>query len=183
MKRHGNEYKQCLFLRYSRSCIAMMTTVCVMASMPGLFVAQASEFANPGKASIGDLVLRVDHVIWLDNQMDHGYIYPMPSSMMPDMPEHGSDRLSVEITLYNETQGGQQFQLEELNLRTNNGKIVTAIPTVSSHMVLSGKQRANLLMNFDVQNVDGQPLQLWRKIGVSAARQGRVFQRVRTPLQ
>jgi mono/diheme cytochrome c family protein len=65
---------------------------------------------------------------WLDDQMDHGDVLPLPASMTTGLPEKDFHRLSVEIKISNDSTEGKVFALNELKLRSTLGKEWSATP-------------------------------------------------------
>jgi hypothetical protein len=121
--------------------------------------------ASTPEVSITDLGIRIERTAWLQDHMEHSRI-PMPPSMMPDMPEHGQHRLSVEITLYNEGAERQLFKVTDLQLRSSAGHTWLPSSTTVESMILSTGQLAHLFLNFDVPPVREDKLQLiWQRGG------------------
>lgn len=132
-------------------------------------LAGADTALNP-QASVAGLGIRIERMAWLLDQMEHGHKTPMPASMMPDMPEHGLQRLNVEISLYNDGKERQLFQASELRLRSSAGhNWLPCFATVET-MVLSAGQSAHLFLNFDVPSMEEAELQLiWQRGGTEKA--------------
>ena len=113
--------------------------------------------------------LRIDRVVWLRNQMDHGIRYPMPPSMMPDMPTHGMRRLSIEITIFNESRKRQHFHAREMQLSTKDKSVAASSTTVDKLNLFSG-QLAHLILQFDIVPMENQEFRLiWRRGGKEQA--------------
>lgn len=116
------------------------------------------------EASIASLGMRIENIAWLQDHMEHGGNIPMPESMMPDMPEHGQHRLSVEITLYNEGEERQLFKAAELQLRSKAGHTWLPSSITADSIVLSTGQVAHLFLNFDVPSMrEGKLRLVWQR--------------------
>lgn len=131
----------------------------------------ADATGNPGAprdavVSMDGFNFRINHVVWLTNQMDHSNRYPMPSSMMPDMPDHGIRRLSINITIHNEGHKRQRFHAQEVQLSINDDQSIAASSTTSEELPLDAGQLAHLVLQFDIVPVENQKLRLiWRRGG------------------
>lgn len=127
-------------------------------------VSAAGEGASTPEASVAGFGMRIERTAWLEDHMEHGGRIPMPPSMMPDMPEHGQHRLSVEITLYNEGEERQRFKSAELQLRSKAGHTWLPSSTTADSIVLSTGQVAHLFLNFDVGSMrEGQFRLVWQR--------------------
>ncbi|MGH8650935.1 MAG: hypothetical protein ACREYE_01580 [Gammaproteobacteria bacterium] len=131
--------------------------------------AWAASTITPG-ASVAGFGMRIEGIAWVKDHMEHSDRFPMPPSMMPDMPAHGHARLSIEITIYNEGGGRQLFQAAELQLRSSAGRNWLPSSTTVESMVLSTGQFAHLFLNFDVPAIREEKLQLiWHRRGTERA--------------
>src|SRR5690349_20967632 len=55
------------------------------------------------EAEINGLNVRLEDARWIADQMDHGENFSQPAAMMPDMPEWGSQRVTMYLALENRT--------------------------------------------------------------------------------
>lgn len=124
---------------------------------------RASLLSNEARAA--GLTLRLQEVRWLEDQMDHGGgVYPMPESMLPDMPERGMHRLNVELQLRNASSSEQDFHAEELVLVSTSG--VERVPSGGEvpEITLQPRQVVNLYLQYDVEDEERGDLRLsWRR--------------------
>ncbi|MGH8476898.1 MAG: hypothetical protein ACRER2_14215, partial [Methylococcales bacterium] len=119
------------------------------------------------QASIAGLFLKIEATRWLEAQMDHGKVIPMPKSMMPDLPDHGYQRLSVELVIYNRGNSLQTFRARELFLCQTENKNWPAAPSSISEIVLSPGQLTNFYLQFDVPHEMTDALHLeWQRHGI-----------------
>ena len=124
------------------------------------------EVPRDALVSMDGFNFRINRVAWLSNQMDHSKKYPMPSSMMPDMPAHGIRRLSLDITLHNEGQNRQRFQAQEVQLTIDNEKSIAASSTTFGELFLNTGQLVHLVLQFDMVPEAKQKLRLiWQRAG------------------
>jgi mono/diheme cytochrome c family protein len=138
---------------------------CIALSLAGgrILLDRASLLSD--EASAAGLMLRLQEVRWLEDQMDHGGgVYPMPESMMPDMPEPGTHRLNVELQLRNDSSSKQEFHAEELVLVSTSG--VERAPSGGEvpRITLQPRQVVNLYLQYDVEDEERGDLRLsWRR--------------------
>lgn len=111
---------------------------------------------RPNREAIVDgLYLRLDHVEWLDDQMDHGGDYPMPASMMPDLPPQGIFRLNAEAALFNKRDQPNTFQVRELFLRSSKRGMWPATGgEVRDTIRLKKGQSFNVTTSFDIAETE-----------------------------
>jgi mono/diheme cytochrome c family protein len=62
------------------------------------------------------LTLRLESSKWLEDHLDHGTGYEMPSSMTPGLPERGTHRLSIEMTASATGRAAAPFDPAEVRL-------------------------------------------------------------------
>jgi len=98
---------------------------------------------------VDDLHLQLNEARWLVNQMEHGSQYAMPDTMTPDLPEHGIERLNVDVSIRNDGDIPRIYDVDEFELEVDRKPVapsVTLVPT----MLLAPGQSLNTTVQFDV---------------------------------
>lgn len=143
----------------------LAVAACVVLALAGgrILFDRASLLSD--EASVDGLKLRLQEVQWLEDQMDHGGgVYPMPDSMMPDMPEPGVHRLNVEIRLQNTSNVEKEFRSEELVLVSTSGVEREPSGGETPQISLKPRQVVNLYFQYDVGDEERGDLRLkWRR--------------------
>lgn len=137
---------------------------CIPLAVAGTLVLLDRASLLSDEASVAGLTLRLQEVRWLEDQMDHGGgVYPMPESMMPDMPERGMHRLNVELQLRNDASSQREFHAEELVLVSTSGIERTPSGGEVPEIALQPRQVVNLYLQYDVDDDERGDLRLsWR---------------------
>ena len=119
------------------------------------------------EATVAGLFLRLDHAVWLDDQMEHNERFPMPASMMPDMPPHGVFRLNAELMLHNPTDTSRRFHVSELFFRSSEKGMWPATGGELIEINLEPGRAINLYTYFDVADteIEGNLRLLWFRDG------------------
>lgn len=112
-------------------------------------VLQASRKIPVREATIDGLHLKLDQARWVLDQMDHGENYEKPAVMMPDMPEWGKQRVSLELAFQNRSQGARSYDGSEFFLVPEIGEAVPPIGAQTGHAVLGPGQTLNTALHFD----------------------------------
>ncbi len=101
------------------------------------------------QATIDGVELHLEQARWVLDQMDHGENFRKPSTMMPDMPEWGSQRVTVELALFNRSTVDKEFDGEELFLVPEIGEEVSPIGAQVGRSRIAPGQRLNTAVHFD----------------------------------
>jgi hypothetical protein len=122
------------------------------------------------EATIDGLHMRVVQARWLLDQMDHGENFQKPAVMMPDMPEWGSQRVTLEMSLSNRADAVRIFDGSEFVLVPEIGDEVPPIGATVGLATLQPGQTLNTALHFDFDTrVPHGRLQVeWRRGGETA---------------
>ena len=123
------------------------------------------------EATIDGLHLRLEQARWLLDQMDHGENFQKPSTMMPDMPEWGKQRVSLDLALINQSPDTRIFDGEEFVLVPEIGDEVLPIGAQVGRALLGPGQALNtaLFFDFDTTRPHGRLQVEWRRAGESVS--------------
>ncbi|MFQ5399228.1 MAG: DUF4352 domain-containing protein [Anaerolineae bacterium] len=135
--------------------------------------------------SAGKVTLTIENTEWLI--MDHGghddgnedpnasdieaakaqgQVFPMPSSMMPDTPPEGQQRLRVEFFFQNVGEQPQTYSPEEFELHSADGETWPAMAgTTFRPGTLTAGQAFNSVVFFDVDYTATDLYLVWNKDG------------------
>lgn len=118
-------------------------------------------------ARVGNLAVRLEQARWMSDHMDHGSGFSRPSSMMPGMPETGTQRLSVELAFRNTGNLPVHYRGEEFSLAFEGGEIVDVYGADLPGAELGRGQALNTSIYFDVNTDDdpGRLRLLWQRDG------------------
>lgn len=96
-----------------------------------------------------------------------GQVFPMPASMMPDLPDEGHERLKVELTLQNTGRRSQPFGPGDFRLRSEaGGEWLPRAKSTFRADVLHAGQSVNGVFFFDVPQEEAQDLFIvWQRGG------------------
>jgi hypothetical protein len=134
------------------------------------FVIQATRTIPVERATLGGLAMHLEEARWILDQMDHGENFSKPSTMMPDMPEWGKQRVTLDLSFHNVSDEPQIFAGEEFFLVPELGDEVPPIGAqVGRAQVLPGQSLNTALhFDFDTQRPHGRLRVEWRRGGESA---------------
>jgi hypothetical protein len=124
--------------------------------------------------SSGGVDLKVEGTDWLSHH-DPGSVPPststgrfeMPASMMPGMPEAGTHRLHIEVTLHNPTSGTLDYEASELRLTSAAGSSWTANPGSLASGTLVGGASITLDPSFDIPETESNVSLMWTRAGIA----------------
>jgi mono/diheme cytochrome c family protein len=114
-------------------------------------------------AEIDSLQLHVERVVWVHDAMDHGDRSSMPSAMVPDMPARGDARLSVEVSLANQSASPLRFNPGELHLYAKSGRAWSPSIAEVDGVTLRSKQALSTRLSFDVPEAEGELRLAWER--------------------
>lgn len=123
-----------------------------------------------GEARLGGLTLRLEKARWLEDQMDHGVRFGMPSSMTPDLPDGERQRLTVEVALHNPGAHPRVFRGDELRLISEAGREYPPLGQQPAELALGSGQRlyAAVQFDFDAGRDPGSLALRWQRRGEHA---------------
>jgi cytochrome c553 len=101
------------------------------------------------EATVDGLELHLEQARWVLDQMDHGENYSKPSVMMPDMPEWGLQRVTVELALINRSGEDKVFDGEELFLVPDIGEPVPPMGAQVGRARIAPGHHLNTAVHFD----------------------------------
>lgn len=121
------------------------------------------------EATIGGLHMTMVEARWILDQMDHGENFQKPAAMMPDMPEWGSQRVTLSLSLDNRSPQSRVFRGEEFTLTPEIGEPVPPIGAQVGRAVLQPGQTLNtaLHFDFDARSPHGKLRVVWHRDGES----------------
>lgn len=130
-------------------------------------VIQAGRRIPVERAEIAGLELHLQEARWILDQMDHGENFNKPSTMMPDMPERGLQRVTVDLAFFNRSNEQQRFRGEEFFLMPELGEEVPPIGAQIGEAELGPGQALNTALHFDFDTTrpHGQLRVVWRRQG------------------
>lgn len=132
-------------------------------------VIRASQRIPVREATIEGLHLRLDEARWILDQMDHGENFQKPSVMMPDMPDWGSQRVTLDLAFHNRAAEPRTFDGSELVLVPEIGDEVPPIGAQTGRARLAPGQSFNTAVHFDFDTrvPHGKLRVEWRRAGKS----------------
>lgn len=141
--------------------------VVALALVGWLLVLRAGQKVTTRQATQGGLRLRMDEARWILDQMDHGENFQKPSVMMPDMPEWGSQRVTLDLSVYNESEEIQIFDGGEFFLVPEIGDEVAPMGAQVGRARLAPGQALNTALHFDFDTTlpHGKLRVAWRRAG------------------
>lgn len=138
-----------------------------------IFAAGIAAMANRitlrrSRAEIGDLSMAIERTDWLEHDMDHGDVFPVPSSMIEGMPPKSVHRLNVEVSVRNAGRSRERFEIRELFLHSTRGNVWPASGGEVHTIDLARHQEAHLIVDFDVSDSDRGDLRIvWERMGTT----------------
>lgn len=120
-----------------------------LAGVGWVLVIQATQKITVQEATLGGLHLELDEARWILDQMDHGENFQKPSVMMPDMPDWGKQRVTLDLTFQNVTEDLQIYDGSEFYLVPEIGEAVPPIGAQTGRAKLGPGQSFNTAVHFD----------------------------------
>lgn len=146
--------------------------VTVLLALAGwMLVFRATQRIPVEEATLGGLYLQMDEARWILDQMDHGENFQKPSTMMPDMPEWGKQRVTLDLTFENRSNRTQTYDGREFHLVPELGDEVPPIGAQTGRAELGPGQTFNTAIHFDFDTTlpHGKLRVEWRRDGESVA--------------
>ena len=121
------------------------------------------------QATVDGLQVRLDQARWILDQMDHGENFQKPSTMMPDMPEWGKQRVTLDLAFYNRSKEPQIYAGEEFFLVPEIGPEVPPMGAQVGRARIGPGQALNTAIHFDFDTSEphGKLRVEWRRRGES----------------
>ena len=116
---------------WNRPEMIVLLLACGLALAGWALVLQARRTIPVRQATLYGLEARLNQARWLVDQMEHGEGFARPAAMMPGMPEQGSQRLSVELSIRNVLKKAVFYRGQEFTLLSNQGN---EYPPISAQM-------------------------------------------------
>lgn len=101
------------------------------------------------QATISGLHLELQEARWVLDQMDHGENFQKPSTMMPDMPEWGKQRVTLDLAFHNRSEDTQIFDGSEFYLVPEVGDEVPPMGAQVGRARIGPGQALNTAIHFD----------------------------------
>lgn len=130
-----------------------------------ILVIQATRRIPVEQATVDGLQMRLEKARWILDQMDHGENFQKPSTMMPDMPEWGKQRVTLDLAFYNRSSRTQLFDGHEFFLVPEVGDEVPPIGAQTGRAEIAPGQTLNTALHFDFDTTlpHGQLRVEWRR--------------------
>lgn len=154
---------------WSRPGVLVFAVALALASFGGWLVVDAGRKIPVQEATIDDLHLRLEQARWVLDQMDHGENFQKPSVMMPDMPDWGKQRVTVDLAFFNRSAEGKIYDGEEFYLVPEIGDAVPPVGAQVGRAKLGPGQALNTALHFDFDTrlPHGKLRMEWRRAGDS----------------
>lgn len=132
-------------------------------------VFQATRKIPVHEATLSGLHMRLVQARWILDQMDHGENFQKPSIMMPDMPDWGKQRVTIELAFTNVTDDHLIFDGSEFYLVPEIGEAVPPIGAQVGIAPVGPGQDLNTAIHFDFDTTlpHGKLRVEWRRKGDS----------------
>ncbi len=101
------------------------------------------------QAEVDGLHIELSRARWILDQMDHGENFQKPSVMMPDMPEWGSQRVTLDLSFHNRSNKKRLYAGEEFFLVPEIGEEVPPIGAQIGQALIAPGQSLNTALHFD----------------------------------
>ncbi len=108
------------------------------------------------------LTLRLESSKWLEDHLDHGTGFEMPSSMTPGMPERGTHRLSVEVTAAATGREARPFDPAEVQLVSEDGEPIGPKTDLRALALRPGEQ-VSAVLEYDVPGDQKRVRLVWSR--------------------
>jgi len=112
-------------------------------------VIQAGRQIPVREATVDGLYVHLDEARWILDQMDHGENFQKPSTMMPDMPEWGKQRVTLDLSFQNRSDSTRIFDCREFYLVPELGDEVEPIGAQVLKAKVGPGQSLNTAVHFD----------------------------------
>src|SRR5262245_61233485 len=137
--------------------------VLVLASTGWALLFRAVHRLPVEEATIDGLTVRAESR-WIVDQMEHGVNFQKPTSMMPDLPTPGNQRILLDLAVQNQSKEPRLYSGEEFTLIPEIGEEVPPFGGVVGDTVLEPGQTINATVHFDLDTTKpyGKLIAEWR---------------------
>ena len=129
--------------------VLVFLAVVALAGVGWGMVIQASRRIPVEEATLDGLYLHLDEARWILDQMDHGENFQKPSVMMPDMPEWGKQRVTLDLAFRNRAAETKIYDGSEFFLVPEQGDEVSPIGAQVGRAKIGPGQSLNTAIHFD----------------------------------
>lgn len=139
-----------------------------LAGFGGATVLERRERTLVTSGTVDGLAVSLGRARWIENQMDHGGTFGMPSVMMPDLPDHAThQRLTVDLELVNRSGEPRRIAAADFRLETDRGLVLPATGGYGAERALAPGHGVIDALSFDFPlDHDAAELRLvWRERG------------------
>jgi mono/diheme cytochrome c family protein len=150
--------------------LALWAPAVLMVLGGGYFLARAALDQVYTEVRSGGLVLHLDRAIWLHDQMEHSQRFPMPSLMMPGMPERGFQRYSIEVTVRNLSAKPEIFCPHEIELHAEDGGLWPPMGGEVGDTTIAPGHQLTSTLHYDVPETSPELRLVWARAEVAMAR-------------
>jgi len=167
-RREGSQRRQALAW-WGQPAVLVFLVALGLALAGWVLVFKAGQRIPVREATIEGLHLRMAEARWILDQIDHGENFQKPSVMMPDMPEWGNQRVTLDLSFENRSDRPQMYAGEEFFLVPEIGEEVPPIGAQIGQARIEPKQRLNTAVHFDFDTTrpHGKLRVEWRRGGHS----------------
>ncbi|MEM7350137.1 MAG: hypothetical protein AAF657_04970 [Acidobacteriota bacterium] len=150
--------------------VLIFLAVVAMASVGWGMVISASRRIPVQTATLDGLYLHMEEARWILDQMDHGENFQKPSVMMPDMPEWGKQRVTLDLAFQNRAEQTKVYDGLEFYLVPEQGEAVPPIGAQVGRAKIGPGQSMNTAIHFDFDTrlPHGKLKVEWRRDGETA---------------
>lgn len=169
-ERQHQESEREALLWFRQPSVLVFLAALVLAGIGLVFVVDASRFVPYEDASLGGLDLHLQEARWILDQMDHGENFQKPSVMMPDMPDWGLQRVTLDLAFRNGSDETQIYEGQEFYLVPEIGDEVPPMGAQVGRAILAPGQTFNTALHFDFDTrlPHGKLRVAWRRAGGTA---------------
>ncbi len=139
---------------WTRPGVLVFLVMVALALVGWLLVWRAAQRITVREATVDGMYLRMQEARWVLDQMDHGENFSKPSVMMPDMPEWGLQRVTLDLAFENRTDVARTYDGSEFTLVPELGEAVPPIGAQVGTARLGPGQTLNTAIHFDLDTSD-----------------------------
>ena len=167
-RRESRQSRQALAW-WGQPAVLVFLVALALAVAGWVLVFRAGQRIPVREATVDGLHLRMAQARWVLDQMDHGENFQKPSVMMPDMPEWGNQRVTLDLSFENRSDRPQLYAGEEFFLVPEIGEEVPPVGAQLGQARIEPHQRLNTALHFDFDTTrpHGKLRVEWRRGGRS----------------
>ncbi len=129
--------------------VLIFFTALAIAAVGWGLVIRASQRIPVERATLDGLSLEMEEARWILDQMDHGENFQKPSVMMPDMPDWGKQRVTLDLAFQNHAAEAKIYDGLEFFLVPEEGDEVSPIGAQVGRAQIGPGQSFNTAIHFD----------------------------------